>query len=139
MKLVLNHINVKHQNHLNRKYAEIKFIIFGLCMLWYCIWIFFFFKLGGLPPNILCRLNSKTGRVNCHICLPFEVPKCLSSSQNHILQLWKGAPCLLALYYYCTALHSSLICVNQHKLFVAVSTFILVTGMARCLDMGLLL
>ena len=90
MKLVLNHINVKHQNHLNTKYAEIKFIIFGLCTLCYYIWIFS--KLSGLLLNILYHLNFKTGHVNCHISLPFEVPKCLSSPTRSYAEAMEMSP-----------------------------------------------
>jgi len=77
--------------------------------------------MSGLPLNVLYRLNFKTGHVNCHISLPFEVPKFLSSSPNRMLQLWKGAPCFLAFYYYYTPLQPHLICVNQHKLRVVVN------------------
>jgi len=59
-----------------------------------------------------------------------------------MLQLWKVAPCFLVLCYYCTPLQPPLICVNQHNYLLlseALITFILVNGIARFLDMGLLL
>jgi len=104
------------------------------------LYLDFVSKLSDLPLNILYRLNFKTGHINCHISLPFEIPKCLSSSLNHMLQLWKGAPCFLVLYYYCTPLQPlSSVLTNTDYLLLseAVSNFILVNRMARCLDMGL--
>ena len=100
MALVLNHINVKHQNHLNRKYVEMKFIIFGLCTLCYCIWIFFQTEWLTYKHSVSAKLQNRT-------CQLPHLPAIWSTQMLVILPISYAAamerslmfPCSLLLLY----------------------------------------